>query len=265
MFNFHSIRWLSFVLLLLSMAACTPRTPIVAPQIDLSEVSADLYSPDYRPSFQMSAPRQEIAATKFKRNTPRPIVIMIDPGHGGEDLGTTSTIATSYHEKAANLATAQVLQTYLQQLGFHTMMTRHRDVFVSLQQRSQFANEQNVDLFVSVHYNSAPAPQAHGIEVFYYNSSENKERAKASKALAENVLENVIALTGARSRGVKHGNLAVIRETKMPAILIEGGFFTNADEFAKIKDQAYIKKIARGIAQGVIEYTNRDKLVLGAN
>ena len=145
------------------------------------------------------------------------------------------------------------------------MMTRHRDVFISLSQRSQFANEQNVDLFVSVHYNSAPAPQAHGIEVFYYNSSENKERAKASKMLAEDVLSNVLALTGAKSRGVKHGNLAVIRETKMPAILIEGGFFTNAEEFAKIKDQAYIKKIARGIAQGVMEYTNRGKSVLGAN
>lgn len=262
MFNYRIV---AFVLLLLALTACTPRTPIIAPQIDLNEVSADSYSPDYRPSFRMSSPRQEIAAAKFRKSSPRPIVIMIDPGHGGEDLGTTSTIATSYHEKAANLVTAQVLQSYLQQLGFHTMMTRHRDVFVSLPQRSQFANEQNVDLFVSVHYNSAPAPQAHGIEVFYYNSSENKERAKASKALAQSVLENVIAMTGAKSRGVKHGNLAVIRETKMPAILIEGGFFTNADEFAKIKDQAYIKKIARGIAQGVMEYTNQNKLVLGAN
>lgn len=253
MYRFKQTLFLFILMILVS--ACTPRTPIIAPEIDLIAISADSYSPDYRPSFAMTSPRQEVAVSKYRKPAAQPIVIMIDPGHGGEDLGTTSTIATKFHEKTANLATAQILQTYLQQMGFHTMMTRHRDVFISLPNRSQFANEQNVDLFVSVHYNSAPAAQAHGIEVFYYNSSDNKERSLASKELANDVLENVIALTGAKSRGVKHGNLAVIRETKMPAILIEGGFFTNAEEFAKLKDPAYIRKIAWGIAQGVREYS----------
>ena len=182
---------------------------------------------------------------------------MIDPGHGGHDLGTTSTFDKSFHEKAVNLVTAQILQTHLQQMGFRTLMTRQSDVFVPLKKRSQFANDQNADLYVSVHYNSAPAEKAHGIEVFYFNSEENKVRAAASKEMAKYVLDEVINKTAAKSRGVKHGNLAVIRETRMPAILIEGGFFTNEDEFNKIKDPAYLRKVAWGIAQGLRTYSER--------
>lgn len=244
-----------FLILLTFLAACSPRVPGES-EIDLTAISADFYAPEYRPSYLMAPPKQEIAiANKYRKPEEKPILVMIDPGHGGEDLGTTSTIATTYHEKVANLTTAQLLQSYLQQMGFHTMMTRHRDVFVTLPNRSQFANEQKADLYVSVHYNSAPAPQAHGIEVFYYNATDNKLRTAASKELATDVLDNVLALTGAKSRGVKHGNLAVIRETKMPAILIEGGFFTNADEVAKLKDPAYIRKIAWGIAKGIKDYS----------
>lgn len=187
-------------------------------------------------------------------------LIIIDPGHGGEDQGTLSLIKPAYQEKFLTLATAKILQGYLQKLGYRTKMTRTEDVFVSLPLRSKFANDSNAAFFVSVHYNSAPSKEAHGIEVFYYRSDTDLSRTNASKAFATEVLGQVLAMSKAKSRGVKAGNYSVIRETKMPAILIEGGFLTNAEELEKIKDPQYIKVLAWGIAQGIDRYIKSSNL-----
>lgn len=183
-------------------------------------------------------------------------LIVIDPGHGGEDFGTQSPFKPLIKEKNLNLAAAQYLQSYLEQMGFQTAMTRKEDVFVTLDQRAQFANGLTPTLFVSVHFNSAPAPKAEGVEVFYYRSEKDKGRTVASKALAESILNRIIINTDAKSRGVKHGDLAVIRKTVMPAVLVEGGFFTNESEYQKLKDPNYIKRLMWGIAQGIQSYTS---------
>jgi N-acetylmuramoyl-L-alanine amidase len=183
-------------------------------------------------------------------------LIVIDPGHGGSDVGTQSVSEPRYQEKSLNLVTAQFLRNYLQELGYDVFMTRQSDVFISLEKRAEMANEKKPALFVSVHYNSAPSAEAQGVEVFFYNSVSNKQRMHKSKRLAQVVLKHILAETNAKSRGVKQANYAVIRETKMPAILVEGGFVTNDAELQKIKNPAYLKKIAWGIAQGVNEYLN---------
>lgn len=177
--------------------------------------------------------------------------IVIDAGHGGEDFGAHSLTTPKYQEKYLNMATALFLKDYLQQMGYRTILTRTQDVFIPLSNRAIFANNLNTDLFVSIHYNSAPSRQAEGIEVYYYKSKEDESRTKHSRLLAENVLNQVVQKTEAKSRGVKHGDFAVIRETKMPAILIEGGFLTNDQEMQKIKDPAYLKRLAWGMAEGI--------------
>ncbi len=101
-----------------------------------------------------------------------------------------------------------------------------------------------------MHYNSAPAKKAEGIEVFYYKSDENKLRSLESQRLASSILAQVTKLTHAKSRGVKHGNFAVIRETTMPAVLIEGGFLTNEEEMEKIKDRSLCQKCSVGYRTG---------------
>jgi len=191
-----------------------------------------------------------IDSTKTLKTT----LVVIDPGHGGEDFGTRSLSKPKYHEKSLNLTTSLALNDYLQKMGYKTYMTRSKDEFIALQRRAEAANEYQADLFVSVHYNSAPAKEADGIEIFYYKSNDDKERSSASRRLASSILSQVITMTHANSRGIKHGNFAVIRETKMPAILIEGGFLTNEEEMAKIKDPAYVKSIAWGIAKGIEAY-----------
>lgn len=184
-------------------------------------------------------------------------LIIIDPGHGGEDFGTHSKTRPSYQEKNLNLSTAKLLNDYLRRKGYMTLLTRTKDVFIPLNERAIFANRRKPDLFVSVHYNSAPNPKAEGVEVYYYVKGSDKARAEKSKRLAKSVLDQIIYNTKAKSRGVKDGNFAVIRETTMPAILIEGGFLTSNAEMQKIKDPAYLKKLAWGIAQGIDAYMRK--------
>lgn len=180
--------------------------------------------------------------------------IVIDPGHGGEDYGTYSTTAPRYQEKLLTLASAMMLKRFLHQLGYKTTLTRKEDVFISLDQRALVANKLQPTLFVSLHYNSAPSAEAEGIEIYYYRTDENKKRASKSKELAQHVLERALDTTQAKSRGVKHGNFAVIRETEMPAILIEGGFLTHPEERARIKNPIYLKQLTWGIAMGIDDY-----------
>jgi len=190
-------------------------------------------------------------------------LIIIDPGHGGKDLGTVATKPQRYQEKFLNLTTAYMVKNYLVQMGYAVELTRTNDVFVSLDKRAEFANEKKPRLFVSIHYNSAPSKDAEGIEIFYYLSKKNPLRSSSSKKLANSILKRAINNTEAKSRGVKHGDLAVIRETNMPAVLVEGGFLTNANEVLKLKDASYLKKIAWGIAQGIEDYIeqSQDQLI----
>jgi N-acetylmuramoyl-L-alanine amidase len=186
-------------------------------------------------------------------------LIIIDPGHGGDDFGTHSSSKPKYQEKNLNLTTARFLKSYLDQMGYRTHMTRVKDVFIPLDKRAEIANEKNPQLFVSVHYNSAPSTQAEGIEIYYFRSDEDKVRTKESQQLAQAILDKVLNSTQAKSRGIKHGNFAVIRKTNMPAVLVEGGFLTNDGEMQKIKDASYLRKLAWGIAEGIQEYLEKDK------
>lgn len=209
-------------------------------------------SPSVRPSdistIQELTPPPRLVPT---RQYP---LILIDPGHGGEDKGAESPFKPGCQEKSLTLATSCLVKDFLQQMGYPIKMTRSEDIFIPLQTRASMANEAKPALFVSIHYNSAPNKGANGIEVFYYLSKIDKKRTNDSKALASIVLAKVLERTGAKSRGVKSENFAVIRETEMPAILIEGGFLTNQEEMQKIKDPLYIRQLALGIALGVDQY-----------
>lgn len=179
--------------------------------------------------------------------------IVLDGGHGGTDKGTVGK--TPYcEEKRLCLLTARLVRQYLEQLGYHVVMTRTTDHFIPLPKRVEIASQAKANLFVSVHYNSCRSPEVQGVEVFFYDSKEDKVRTAASKKLADSVLGKVLRRTGAHSRGVKKGNFYVIRETDMPAIIVEGGFISNAQERALLKSRDYQERIARGIADGVHAY-----------
>ncbi|MBS0626328.1 MAG: N-acetylmuramoyl-L-alanine amidase [Verrucomicrobia bacterium] len=184
--------------------------------------------------------------------------IVIDVGHGGTDRGARAKNPFC-EEKRVCLQTARLVKKYLDQLGYHVVMTRTTDVFVPLPRRVEIADQSRASLFVSIHYNSARNPTAQGIEVFYNESKDQKFKTSASKKLAESILTRVIRRTSAVSRGVKKGNYYVIREPTMPAVLVEGGFISNPSERGNLKDFEYIDKLARGIADGVDHYFKAKK------
>lgn len=185
--------------------------------------------------------------------------IVIDPGHGGRDLGTRSKMPFC-EEKRICLQTSRLVRQYLDQLGYHVVMTRDNDIFVPLSRRTEIAQQASSAIFVSIHFNSAKNATAQGIEIFFCDSKEHKIKTSASKRLAETILPRVIRRTSAVSRGVKRGNYYVIRETEMPAVLIEGGFISNPLERSQLKTREYQEKIARGIADGIDAYFRRKKL-----
>ncbi len=177
-------------------------------------------------------------------------LIILDAGHGGTDEGAKIHY---FMEKRLTLMTTLLLRKYLNEMGYRVIMTRSKDVFIPLHRRVSIANKTHAVLFVSIHYNSSPSPDAHGIEIFYHGGSEYK-RAQQSRQLGQSILSELISQTHALSRGVKNGNFHVIRETSMPAVLVEGGFMTNIEERSNLRDKKYLDKIAKGVALGIDKY-----------
>jgi len=172
--------------------------------------------------------------------------VIIDPGHGGQDLGA----ADSYvYEKHINLDVARRLERTLQEAGFKTVLTRDSDEFIELSERSAIANRYRNSIFVSIHFNSSYKPTAIGIET-YYRSSE-------SEKLAALVHREVIKAIGATDRGVKTANFAVLKNTRSPAILVEGGFVSNKTDRDAMMDPLYRQVIADSIARAIIESDRR--------
>jgi N-acetylmuramoyl-L-alanine amidase len=189
------------------------------------------------------------ASAEGSANALKPLVV-IDAGHGGSDEGAK---VNAFMEKKLALATALLTKKHLEELGYRVMMTRSRDAYLPLQRRVSVANKSKGSLFVSIHFNSSPRVEAHGMEIFYFDSRE-LWRTKASKRLANCILLRATNQTGAVSRGIKQGNFYVIRETDMPAVLVEGGFITNREERSKLREKVYLDRLAVGIAQGIDEY-----------
>jgi N-acetylmuramoyl-L-alanine amidase len=189
------------------------------------------------------------------------VTIVVDAGHGGTDMGTHST-KHNYQEKKLCLATSLWLQEQLERLGYRVIMTRTTDTFIPLARRAQIANEAHAALFLSIHFNSSPNEGAKGIEVFYYPAQAPRDtlRSNQSKSLAQTVLATSLQATKAHSRGIKDANYAVLRQTQMPAILIEGGFLTHQGEKELLLNPDYLKRLAAGVAQGVDEYIQSSQL-----
>jgi N-acetylmuramoyl-L-alanine amidase len=201
-------------------------------------------------------PLVHIGALSTGSSTPHATqpLIVLDAGHGGTDEGAK---VQTVIEKKITLTTAILTKKHLEELGYRVILTRSRDIFVSLQKRVAIANKSKGSLFVSMHFNSAPNREAKGIEIYYYDTLKDQSRSRSSKKLANNILQQLVDQTEAHSRGVKRGNLYVLREAAIPAVLVEGGFMTNYDERFMLKDRKYLDKIAKGVAQGVHKFFER--------
>jgi N-acetylmuramoyl-L-alanine amidase len=220
-----------------------------------------------------------------RRGDGRPVIV-IDPGHGGDEKGATGP--GGLFEKDVTLDVAQRLKTRLERAGnARVILTRDDDRAVSLSDRTAFANHEGAELFVSIHANAARKQDAHGAETYFlsYQATDAEAQAVAalenaqdaggaaaperpdlrmvlwdlaqaehlreSSALAETVQAELNSLLGLRDRGVKQAPFRVLMSATMPSILIEIGFITNPDEEEKLRSPAYRESLALAIAQSV--------------
>ncbi len=176
------------------------------------------------------------------------ILIVIDPGHGGEDEGCSRA---GVLEKDVNLQLSRRLQLELIDRGYEVLMTREDDNSVTLEERAEMANDANADICVSIHQNAYEGEEAAGAETWYDTSNEAKDSGRLAKLIHKNLLSNTDAL----DRGVRETEeLYVIRETDMPACLVETGFLSNTPERALLMDEAYQEQLVKGIAEGIDLY-----------
>lgn len=169
--------------------------------------------------------------------------VIIDPGHGGHDNGGQWG---KVYEKHLALDTAARLERNLRKMGYQTVMTRRSDYFVSLPQRVALANRHRNAIYVSIHYNYTWKQQVSGLETFYYN--------RGGQRLAGYVQSSLVRQTRTVDRRAKFARYYVIRNTKMPSILVEGGFVSNQAERNRMKSAYFREAIARGIAEGIQRY-----------
>ncbi len=178
--------------------------------------------------------------------------VVIDPGHGGPDPGARGPGGLT--EKEVVLKVAQRVDLYLRRMRHETLLTRADDGEVSLSRRVEAANQAGADLFVSIHANAHADPRAQGLEVWH--SRPVDARGQAAAALAYCLLRWLLVTTRRRDRGLKYADdpareFAVLRATRMPAVLVELAFLSNPAEEHLLAQDWFLEKAALGIAFGL--------------
>jgi N-acetylmuramoyl-L-alanine amidase len=218
-------------------------------------------------------------------------VILIDPGHGGSDLGTQGLLKNSKNkkifEKDLALKMAKILQVELQK-SYQVYLTRTNDSYVSLDARAKMADTVKADLFISLHFNSNSDASAQGIETFYLDNHNDvaikkvedienvglegkstvinhilidlaiKLTTKESKRLAQLIHRQSFSYLSKnykiKNRGSKPGLLYVLALSKRPGVLIEGGFMSHSQEMNRIFQDKFLQSYAAGIKSGIDLY-----------
>jgi N-acetylmuramoyl-L-alanine amidase len=203
------------------------------------------------------------------QNSQKVETVVLDPGHGGSDNGASGPWGS---EKNFTLDTALAARRELARAGYRVEMTRTNDTYVSLEDRVKFANRFSRAVFVSIHFNSsgggvgvesfALAPEGVTSNMFsehHVSASDVARHAGNAQdehniALTASIHAMVLTRLAAFDRGVKHARFHVLRDVKIPAVLVEGGFISNPSEGQRIATSYYRQRLGTAIAQGIQNY-----------
>jgi N-acetylmuramoyl-L-alanine amidase len=216
---------------------------------------------------------------------------MIDPGHGGKDPGAKGT-NSGVKEKEITLDISKRLSSILKEAGLKVIMTRESDSYPTLNQRTEMSTKNELDLFVSIHANATAKRRTEGLEVYYAKTSDKRDldeeqrsknermylrtlhanptpalghivadmmyqlKVAESTKLATRVVRDVASRVGALNRGAHHARFFVVRNTLVPAILIETGYLTNRHEERRLNSRDYRQKLAEAIARSILTYAS---------
>lgn len=180
------------------------------------------------------------------------IVIVVDPGHGGEDPGKVGI--NDVLEKDLNLQIAQKVKKLLEEAGIKIVMTRTNDKVPDakkedLNQRVQLINETKPTLALCIHQNSYPDEKIRGAQVFYHTLTSEAED------VASIVQEELRTVDPTNTRQIKENDTYyMLKNTQVPTIIVECGFLTNPDEATKLTQEEYQEQIAKAICEGVVKW-----------
>ncbi|MGL5836639.1 MAG: N-acetylmuramoyl-L-alanine amidase [Waterburya sp.] len=220
--------------------------PIEIGVAPLPESDAPLLPPGFAKIPKESPLDQSLPPLSLDR--PR---IVIDAGHGGDDPGAIGI--GGLREKDIILSIAQDVEEILTQQDIDVVMTRDSDVFISLEGRTDLANDVNADLFVSIHANSInmSRPDVSGLETYYYQSG---------RRLAEVIHWSILNGVDIDDRSIRRARFFVLRHSTMPAVLVEVGFVTGEVDAANLRDPNHCRRMAEAIARGIVEYIKQNNI-----
>lgn len=189
-----------------------------------------------------------------KEDAPYSHVVVLDAGHGGVDKG--ANFGNTY-EKDINLKIANYAAIELQFKGFKVIQTRDTDELLKLKEVGDITNASSADIFVSVHINENKENKYKGVTSYYYdpNGFQKQERIK----LAKDIQKELIKSDEWYDRGVLRQNFAVLRYSKIPAVLLECGFLSNAEDRGKLNQDIVLRNLAHNITDGIINYFDNEE------
>ncbi|GGC93904.1 N-acetylmuramoyl-L-alanine amidase [Enterococcus wangshanyuanii] len=190
--------------------------------------------------------------TRTKQKTPSSLegmTIVLNPGHGGDDTGAISNDGWIY-EKEVTLETAEVIKSALEEKGSTVILTRDEDIAEDLSEICTVSQQNNADLFISLHYDSSEnMNEATGTTTYYYYEAYADLAEAVNQSLSENLpLQN---------RGIDYGNYQVLRENTQPALLLELGYMNSDYDLEIFNTEAYQMKVANALIEGVSEYLQK--------
>ena len=178
-------------------------------------------------------------------------LVVIDPGHGGQDPGAIGI--DGIRETDVVLEVSKIVEKLLSEKGVKVSLTRGNEVDLDLSPRVSLANKINADIFVSIHANASRGKRRdiNGLETFYY-------RGWRGRLLAKKIQKQILRVSpGSPDRGVKQGRYYVIKNTRMPAVLVEIGFLTGRLDARRLEKIKHRKRLAYAIAKGILEYLDK--------
>ena len=176
--------------------------------------------------------------------------VVLDPGHGGSDCGAIA-LGNKYYEKTINLDVANLIKEKLEKKNIYVYMTRTKDTTLTLEDRVNYSNEINPDIYVSVHANSTLQEDSYGLEVHYFKDDSLELANTVHKNFAN---EKNLKKWETKDRGVIKSRFYVINHTEAPSILIEIGFISNKIERDKLIEKHRQEEIAESVVKGILEY-----------
>ena len=176
--------------------------------------------------------------------------IVVDAGHGGNDKGSIDSTETVYEKDVALQIAKKVASRLGRESDVNVIMTRTEDKYVSLEERAEIAKRANADALVSIHLNAQKKfGDANGLETWYRSGATD-----GSKELANSVQQTTASYVEIMSRGILRNSFEILRETTMPAVLVECGFITNVSDMKKLNDPNFQDMLAEGIMQGTLTF-----------